>query len=247
MDPMIGMVFMIPWNWAPLNYQLCQGQSLTLSQYEALYSLMGTTFGGNGSTNFNLPNLQGRTPIGTGILNMSQYTLGATGGAQGVTLSQANLPIHNHPATFTGTGGGGSTPSTASGAVTLPFSVTPTLTATAAGKVTLASTTGTGGSATPVNNGILVKGGAAANIYSTTATADAAIGPSQTFTGTATGTVAGNASGNVTLSVTGGGGGITGGSVTVGTAGSSAPFSNMQPYLTMSFVIAVNGLYPDRP
>ncbi len=264
MDPMIGMVFMIPWTWAPLNYQLCQGQSLTLNQYEALYSLMGTVFGGNGSTNFNLPNLQGRTPIGTGVLNASQYTLGATGGAQAVTLSQTNLPIHNHPATFTGTGGGGSTPSTATGAVTLPFSTTANLTTSAtatlptsvSGTVKLA-VNAAGGTATPSEGAALARPGlGTATVYTSAATAGAlGIGGPQTLTGSATGpvagaatgTVSGNASGNVTLNVTGGGGGITGGSVTVGNAGASAPFSNMQPYLTMAFVIAVNGLYPDRP
>lgn len=264
MDPMIGMVFMIPWNWAPLNYQLCQGQVVNIQQYEALYSLMGTVFGGNGSSTFGLPNLQGRAPIGTGILNAQQYTLGNASGAQTVTLSQANLPVHTHPATFTGTGGGSSSPSTASGAVTLPFSTTANLTTSAtanlptsvSGTVKLA-VNAAGGTATPSEGAALARPGlGTATVYTSAATAGTlGIGGAQTLTGTATGPVAGtatgsisgNASGNVTLNVTGGGGGITGGTVTVGTAGGSAPFSNMQPYLAMSFVIAVNGLYPDRP
>lgn len=248
MDPMIGMVFMVPWSWAPQNYQLCQGQLVTVQQYEALYSLMGFTFGGNGSSNFNLPNLQGRAPIGTGILNATQYTLGNVGGSAATTLSQIQLPAHIHGSSFVPVGGSAGTPASATGPVTLPFSVTPTLTATTSGSLNIANATTTG-ITSPASNAVLGKaGGGAGAIYAPAGTAaNVPIGPDQTFTGTASGTVSGNASGNVTLSVTGGGGGITGGSVSIAPAGSSAPFSNMQPYLAMSFVIAVNGIYPDRP
>lgn len=242
MDPMLGMVFMVPWNWAPYNYQLCQGQTLMLNQYEALYSLMGTVFGGNGSTNFNLPNLQGRAPIGTGILNSVYYTLGNSGGSQATTLSFPNLPAHTHAASFTpgGSGGGGGT---ATGAVTLPFSAATTLSSTVTGTVKLANTVG-GGNNVPVAGNVLTSAGTGAKVYGAASAGDFALGGDQTFTGTATGTVTGNATGNVTLAVSGGGGG---GTVSIGVTGTNTPFTNMQPYLAMSFIIAVNGLYPDRP
>lgn len=248
MDPMIGMIFMVPWNWAPMNYQLCQGQLLNVQQYEALYSLMGFVFGGNGSSNFNLPNLQGRAPIGTGILNTSQYTLGNVGGTQTTTLSQTQLPAHIHGATFVGTGGGAGTTATATGAVSLPFSVTvPDLPVTGSVTVNAMTTTTVGGVATPTTTANVVgRASGTAPQYYPTASGNVAPPTSVSLTATGT-TVSGNASGNVTLPVSGGGGGITGGSVSIAPAGSSLPFSNMQPYLAMTFIIAVNGLYPDRP
>ena len=249
MDPMIGMVFMVPWSWAPLNYQLCQGQLLTVQQYEALYSLMGFTFGGNGSTNFNLPNLQGRAPIGTGILNTSQYTLGATGGAQAVTLSQTQMPAHIHGATFVGTGGGAGTTATASGPVTLAVSGSTTgMQATGSVAPKALSTQITGGSNLPsaTNNVVGRPSGTSNSFYAANAT-DVALAATNVTLSTSGGTFTGSATGTASLPVTGGGGGITGGTVAIAPAGSNAPFSNMQPYLAMSFIIAVNGLYPDRP
>ncbi|XKH39010.1 phage tail protein [Azospirillum doebereinerae] len=246
---MIGMIFMVPWNWAPMNYQLCQGQLVTVQQYEALYSLMGFTFGGNGSSNFNLPNLQGRTPIGTGILNATQYTLGNAGGTQATTLSLTNMPAHTHSASFTGTGGGSGTPASASGSVTLSV----------AGSLSGAQATGTiapkalstqisGGVNLPnaTNNAIGRVSASSATFY----TPNASDVPLQNTDATLTvsgGSITGSATGTVTLPVSGGGGGITGGIVSIGPTGSGLPFSTMQPYLAMSFIIAMNGLYPDRP
>lgn len=249
MDPMLGMVFMVPWNWAPQNYQLCQGQTLALQQYEALYSLTGTVFGGNGSSNFMLPNLQGRTPIGVGMSpSGSYYSLAAVVGAEKVTLSTANMPAHIHGATFIAGGGGTSTPATATGAVSLAFSSATTLSATVTGAAKLATSATVTSTNTPVSGAVLAKPtSSTANIYGpATATADLPIGPAQSFTGNATGTVSGTATGNVTLSVTGG---STGGGGTVGIlpTGGSTGLPIMQPSMAMAFVIAVNGLYPDRP
>lgn len=257
MDPMLGMIFSVPWVWAPYNYQLCQGQTLVINQYQALYSLMGVVFGGNGTTEFKLPNLQGRAPIGTGTLGATHFTLGNAGGVQSVNLSQANMPIHNHTATSSGGGSG-----TATGTVTLPvtgtvsgmtISTSSTLTATTSGSVTIAA--GAPATATvgqPTAGAVLAKPAAGTvNIYTTTSAANTAIGPAQTFTGPVAGTIsatasggtlAGSASGNVTLSVSGGGGGVV-----IGNTGGSQPFSTQSPYLALSFIIAVNGLYPDRP
>ncbi len=249
MDPMIGMIFMVPWNWAPLNYQLCQGQTLTVQQYEALFSLTGATFGGNGSTNFVLPNLQGRAPVGTGSLNGSYYTLGLAVGSQATTLSVSNIPVHNHAATFTGIGGGGSGSGTASGSVTLAVTGTAAssqITGTIAPKALSTQTTGGQGLPSSSNNAVGRATATSTNFYAPNASDVALENTNVTFTAPST-AVTGSATGNVTLPVTGGGGGITGGSVTIGVTGSGTPFSTMQPSLALSFIIAVNGIYPDRP
>jgi microcystin-dependent protein len=93
----------VAFQFAPQDWQTCQGQNLPVNQYSALYSLLGVTFGGSASQNFNLPDLQGRTIVGQGTLNlngsMTQYLAGAKGGAVSATLSTANVPLapHVHP------------------------------------------------------------------------------------------------------------------------------------------------------
>jgi microcystin-dependent protein len=81
---------------------MCNGQILPISQNTALFSLLGTTYGGNGQTTFALPNLQGRVPIHFGQgPGLSSYALGQTGGAEAVTLSQSTMPAHGHGAGVT--------------------------------------------------------------------------------------------------------------------------------------------------
>lgn len=241
MDPMMGMVFMIPWKWAPLNYQLCQGQTVSINQYQALYSLMGFTFGGDQVNNFLLPNLQGRVPVGTGQQPTgSMYTLAAHGGSEGQLLGINNMPVHTHAATFIGTSG-----SSAATPVTVP-AVASSLGVTA--KLRLASTaTGTAAPTAGTSNYI---GATTAKVGLNPATF---VGP---FSGADPGTTA---TAPVDTTITGspgnpqitftvpGGSFLTGGSVVNGAAGGSQPFSVVQPYLAMSFIIAVQGLYPDRP
>src|SRR6201998_2660783 len=84
-------------NFAPTGWALCNGQLLSISQYAALYSLLGTTYGGNGVQNFALPNLQSCLPVheGTG-LGLSTYVLGQTGGSPTVTLGISSMPGHSH-------------------------------------------------------------------------------------------------------------------------------------------------------
>lgn len=97
MDPFIGEIRMVGFNYAPQGWALCNGQSLPIAQYQALFVLLGTTFGGNGTTNFNLPDLQGRVPINVGNgAGLPAYTWGQKGGAPNVTLQAANLPAHTH-------------------------------------------------------------------------------------------------------------------------------------------------------
>ena len=106
MDTFLGTILLWPVSWAPQSWLLCQGQSLSVQQYAALYSLIGTIYGGNGTTTFNLPNLQSRFPLGAGSgTGLTPRALGQVAGSETVTLSPANLPPHTHPATFTPAGG----------------------------------------------------------------------------------------------------------------------------------------------
>lgn len=96
-QPYLGEIRMVGFNFAPAGWQLCNGQTLPIQQYAALFSLLGTTYGGNGTSTFQLPNLQSRVPIhqGTGI-GLSTYVIGQASGTENVTLLYNNMPIHNH-------------------------------------------------------------------------------------------------------------------------------------------------------
>lgn len=110
MDPFIGEIRIFTGNFAPTGWFLCQGQLLPISGYQALFAIIGTFYGGNGTSNFQLPNLQGRFPIGVGQSPSGQiYNVGQIGGVEQIQLSINNLPNHTHLATFTpGTGGSSS-------------------------------------------------------------------------------------------------------------------------------------------
>src|SRR5580693_8987618 len=96
-DPFVGEIRVFPFNFAPNGWALCNGQILPISQYTALFSLLGTYFGGNGTTNFALPNLQGQIPMHWGSpAGLSPTVLGETQGTESVTLNTQQLPIHNH-------------------------------------------------------------------------------------------------------------------------------------------------------
>jgi microcystin-dependent protein len=98
MNPFVGQILMVGFNFAPKGWALCNGQLLPIAQNQALFSLLGTYYGGDGRTNFALPNLQGRVPIHQGSNGMSNYVLGMSGGVESVTLSVNNLPAHTHAA-----------------------------------------------------------------------------------------------------------------------------------------------------
>jgi microcystin-dependent protein len=102
----IGEIRAAGFNFAPKGWALCNGQSLPINQNQALFSLLGTTYGGNGVTTFNLPDLRGRTPVHFG----SQVTLGQVGGAESVTLNSNQSP-HTHPVAAQSSGGNSNTPS----------------------------------------------------------------------------------------------------------------------------------------
>lgn len=102
-SPFIGQIIQGGWNFAPRGYAFCNGQLLSIAQNTALFSLLGTTFGGNGQTTFALPNLQGRSMMhwGNGA-GLSPVQLGEAGGVENVTLTTNTLPAHNHLGTFNG-------------------------------------------------------------------------------------------------------------------------------------------------
>ncbi len=98
-EPFLSEIRMMSFVFAPRGWALCNGQLLPINQNQGLFSLLGTTFGGDGRTNFGLPDLRGRTPIHVG----SGHTLGERGGAQAHTLSIAELPAHTHFGQFSTT------------------------------------------------------------------------------------------------------------------------------------------------
>lgn len=96
-EPFIGQIIMAGFNFPPRGYALCNGQLLAISQNTALFSLLGTQFGGNGQTTFGLPDLRGRVPIHQGQgPGLSTYTMGQQAGTENTTLLQNNLPPHSH-------------------------------------------------------------------------------------------------------------------------------------------------------
>lgn len=93
----IGEIKMFAGNFAPRTWAFCEGQLLPIAQNTALFSILGTTYGGDGRTTFGLPDLRGRAPIGPGNgPGLSSYRLGQKGGAETFTLTTANMPMHAH-------------------------------------------------------------------------------------------------------------------------------------------------------
>jgi len=139
-SPFLAEIRMFGFNFAPVGWAFCNGAILPISQYAALFSLLGTNFGGNGTSNFGLPNLQGNVAIDFGQgAGLSQYFIGQTGGTPTVTLLQQNLPIHNHTVAveFTGLG----TDSNVPGPTMLLAKSTPDTYGTMPGTVTMSAGT----------------------------------------------------------------------------------------------------------
>lgn len=114
-DPYLGEIKMWSFAWAPRGWLLCDGATLQIQQYQALYSLLTTQFGGDGKTTFMLPDLRGRTPIGVGITpnTSDRYSNGNKGGAEGVVLTLANMSTHSHHVGVTNTNGTAGPPTSA--------------------------------------------------------------------------------------------------------------------------------------
>ena len=176
-NPFVGEIRCFAFTFAPQGWAFCNGQLLPISQNTALFSLLGTQFGGNGTSNFALPNLQGRVPMDQGNgPNGSSSLMGETQGSSTVTLLSNQIPIHNHAIISQVVAPGGAA----------EHAATPT----------------TGGSIGPSNPD---------GLYNTSPTINATFSPS-------------------TITATGG----------------SQPHDNMQPYLTLNFCIALQGVFPAR-
>jgi microcystin-dependent protein len=191
MDSFLSTILIWPPNFAPRGWAICSGQLLSISQNAALFSLLGTTYGGDGVSNFALPNLQGRVPVGAGQgAGLSPYLLGQMGGTENVTLTTNNLAAHTHSATTTGL----------------------------SASIPAVTTTGTTNQASPS--------------VALAAPVDSARNPVNIYgSGTPTQRLA---AGTVT------------GSVTVGPAGGGQPHPNIEPYLALNYIIALEGIYPSR-
>ena len=174
-QPYIAEIKMFGGNFAPVNYALCNGQIIAISQNTTLFSLLGTTYGGNGQTTFALPNMQGRAPVhqGNGV-GIDPVSLGEMAGETSVTLNTSNLPQHSHPIS---------------------------------GALIANSNPGE----TPASN-TLFTNSAPNKLYA------AALGT----------------------------GGLNLAPQTITMAGGSQPHNNVQPYLAITFIIALQGVFPAR-
>lgn len=231
-DPFVGQLLTLPFNWAPVGWSSCAGQVLGISQYQALFVLIGKTYGGDGSSTFGLPDMRGRSVVGSGVdSNGKSWVVGATGGAPSATLTLDSLPQHTHAAAFV--------PSPAP-------SPNPTVTATVTGldsSVTLSATynavSATGATGVPsagASLGIVTP--VATKLYTSVAGTAVPIG-TVTATGNLTGSLSVNAAGSYPAS--------GGGNVQIGPTGQGSAFSILPPYVSMNVVIATNGIFPPRP
>lgn len=121
MEVFLGSIMTFGFNFNPNGWQLCNGQLLSIQQNAALFSLLGTYYGGNGTSNFQLPNLQSRTPVGMGTgAGLSPRVIGQYAGTENASITISNLPSHTHTATFTPSGSGSYMISNATNGVTVP-------------------------------------------------------------------------------------------------------------------------------
>jgi microcystin-dependent protein len=164
--PFLGEIRLFPYNFAPRGWAFCNGQILSIAQNTALFALLGTTYGGNGQTTFALPDLRGRVANSSGQgPGLSSYSLGQVGGTETVTLTQQEIPSHNHQVNSTNADATSSRP---------------------------------GGNVPSAGGG---------------------------YAGAASNTMAPNMIGNT---------------------GGNQPHTNVQPYLTLNYCIALEGIFPSR-
>ena len=111
MEPFLGQLILVPYNFAPNGWALCNGQVLPIAQNTALFSLLGTIYGGDGVTTFALPDLRGRVPVSSGEgPGLSSYVVGETYGAESVTLNTTQIPSHTHSVNCDSVKGKGAAP-----------------------------------------------------------------------------------------------------------------------------------------
>ena len=174
MEPFLGQLMLVGFNFAPKGWAFCNGQLMSIAQNTALFSLLGTTYGGDGVTTFALPDLRGRAAnhFGQGP-GLSNYVQGEASGTETVTLLTTEIPAHNHP---------------------------------------VLANSATGNTTSPE--------GAILASYGTS------LPPEGPYT---------NANANTTLAVN-----------AVGPTGGSQPHNNLSPFLTLNYIIALEGIYPSR-
>jgi microcystin-dependent protein len=179
-QPYVGQILMFGGSFAPAGWMLCQGQLVPISENETLFNLIGTTYGGDGQETFGLPNLSGRVPIHQGQGGgLSNYSIGETAGTEQVTLTQQQIPQHNHLAlVVSGSPANSNKPNT---------------------------------SAVPADQSAQVPGGGQLFCYAPTGGAQQAMS-GQTIQG----------------------------------AGGSQPHENIQPILTITYVISLFGVFPTQ-
>jgi microcystin-dependent protein len=111
-EPFLGEIRLFPYTFAPVGWALCDGQILSISQNTALFSLIGTIYGGDGQSTFALPDLRGRVAVSAGQApGLSAYEVGETGGLETVSLSRRQMPAHNHEMAVNGPNSGSANPS----------------------------------------------------------------------------------------------------------------------------------------
>jgi microcystin-dependent protein len=221
-DQYVGQIILFGGNFEIQDWHICDGTLLSVQQYTALFSLLGTTYGGDGKTTFGIPDLRGAVPIGVGNSSVSgrkPITWGQKGGAYTTTttLTAAQLPTHTH--TWT--------------------AAAPTMNLTTTAKTatyTIPATAKDPSTNVPANNTYLSKGdcgGTEANIYASgVASSDVLQMPGGSITIPST-----NVTGTITISGTNANAG----------AGASINIDTVSPYVGLNYLICINGLYPPRP
>jgi microcystin-dependent protein len=120
-QPYVGEIRMFAGNFAPAGWMFCEGQLLPIAEFETLFNLIGTTYGGDGQTTFALPDLRGRLPIHQG----PGFTLAETGGVESVTLTTSQIPAHSHPFLVSANQASSTSPANQVPAITQASSITP--------------------------------------------------------------------------------------------------------------------------
>ena len=171
-EPFLGEIRVVSFQFAPKGWAFCNGQLLAINQNQAIFAIMGTTYGGNGTTNFALPNLMGRVPTHTGNSVSNSVVLGQSGGETEHTLTVSELPAHTHP---------------------------------------MQAATDFANSSLPAGALPAAKPRGGRDIYAPGGGPLTALDPAA-----------------------------------ISAAGSSQPHTNMQPYLALNFIIALQGIFPSR-
>lgn len=219
------------------GYMLAAGQSLPVNQYQALYSLIGNTYGGTANKDFNLPDLRGRVALGAGAFNNSTpvYPVGQKGGAISVAITAAQLPAHSHTLT---TGLGGVTVAATTGTLAVSTSLAAVSGTANGSSLTLNSAGSSIGNATTPGGNALASSDLGDSLFSTNLSPTVPMKSGSiggTLAVTLTGSPVNTVSGAPAINISG----------QTGVAGSAAAqISTMTPYTSMWYYIAVQGIYP---